>query len=126
MDWLLSTASSRIPVHAQGDPTHVTGVLLMKTMIKLRPEDATPVMDLELKQPLHVSKSMLLYDLLALFQQGASDMAVVYDRDGDLFSAPEDSPALGVVTMEDVMEELIKRNSSDETGAARKIFVKDS
>jgi len=118
MDWMLDTGFSRLPIHAVGDEHVLLGQLLMKRLIKLRPEDATPVSELALAPMVHVCKDILLYDLLDIFQMGRSHMAAVYDNEdqiSEVSAPPEGARAIGVITLEDVIEELIKEDINDET-----------
>jgi len=119
MDWMLSTGRSRIPVHRAGAPSNLLGVVLLKKLVKLRPEDATPVSSLNLSLLLHTSEETKLYDVLEVFQAGYSHMAAIYDKSVQFQGAvqlepPGNAVALGILTMEDVIEELIKSQISDE------------
>merc|ERR550532_1791066 len=103
MDYLLQTGFSRIPVHAADRRGILLGVVLVKGLIKLRPEDATPVKELSLNPIICVSEEMFLFELLNIFQQGQSHIAAVYPkaaRLSDRCTPPMDTEALGVVTLE--------------------------
>jgi len=117
MDWILSTGYSRIPVRG-AQPGTFLGNILIKRLLKLRPEDETPVSELELHPILHVSATCHLYELLDIFQTGRSHMAAVY-REGveltDRDRPPADAEAIGILTLEDVIEELLKEEIVDET-----------
>ena len=80
----------------------------------LDPDDATPVRQLALRRPIAVTPATSIFDALNLFQTGRSHMALVSD-DAPLLEqcwredaeVPKHVTILGVVTCEDVMEELI-------------------
>merc|ERR1719145_393588 len=124
MDWMLQIGRSRIPVHRAGKRGQLLGVVLLKKLIKFRPEDATPVSKVNLSPLVHMSEDTHLYDLLEIFQTGCSHMAAVYDRGVPLRSEHPTTPppggatVLGIITLEDVIEELIKSEIVDECDVA--------
>lgn len=123
MDWMLGVGRSRIPVHKAGEPGVLLGAVLLKKLIKFRPEDATAVAGMSLSPLVHTSEDTHLYDLLRVFQTGCSHMAAVYARDVELPPGRPTAPpptgvgALGIITLEDVIEELIKSQIVDECDA---------
>lgn len=103
---------SRILVHESGNPEKVTHYLIAKTLILLifkDEADAPKVRDLVLRKPLYCTNSTPLHELYALFQRGESHMAVIRDADHD------GGTALGITTVEDLMEMLHQTNFLDET-----------
>ncbi|KAL3884112.1 hypothetical protein ACJMK2_030334 [Sinanodonta woodiana] len=80
MDMLLEHSRSRIPVY-EGSRENIIGLILMKTLIRIDPNDATPVRELQqrglLRDVLHVDETMPLFDLLNVFQTGKGHLAVV-------------------------------------------------
>ncbi|CAE7260999.1 MAM3 [Symbiodinium sp. CCMP2592] len=117
MDWIVQTGHSRIPVHEPGKPGKFLGALLIKKLIKLRPEDAWPVSTQRLSPLVKVVEDEPLYKILDIFQTGQTHMAVVYPRETELGDnlAPLDVPPLGILTLEDLIEELINEEIVDET-----------
>lgn len=123
LDWILDTGFSRIPVRAPGEShdSVFAGVLITKSLIKLVPSDATPVSSVPLRPILHVSEATPVFELLDVFQTGKCHMAAVYSVDasqgckGELPAPPRDVLPVGVITLEDVIEELIKEEITDET-----------
>jgi metal transporter CNNM len=73
---ILSSGFSRIPVYS-GHRMNVVGLLLVKRLIVLDPEDARPIRDLMLKKPMVVSPDFSCYALLNEFQKGRSHMALI-------------------------------------------------
>eukprot|EP01135_Chromosphaera_perkinsii_P002026 Nk52_evm73s215 gene=Nk52_evmTU73s215 len=111
MNVLLEMGHSRIPIY-QGNKNTIIGVLLVKTLIRTRPEDKIPISELYLLRTASIPASLPLYDMLNEFQTGKSHMAVVIEDDNN---SPRKGEVLGVVTLEDVIEELIGEEIIDET-----------
>lgn len=101
MDLLLSQGYSRVPIHAAGNPYDFVGMLLVKMLITYDPEDCKRVSDFALATLPETRPETSCLDIVNFFQEGKSHMVLVSD-----FPA-EDHGALGVVTLEDVIEELI-------------------
>ncbi|XP_061177196.1 uncharacterized protein LOC133185923 isoform X1 [Saccostrea echinata] len=126
MSKILHQAHSRVPVY-EHHASNVVGLLLVKNYIMLNPEDKTPVREL-LKNEctgnlLHVNDDMPLYDLLNMFQTGKSHLAFVRkhtqvtetDEGYEVECLPESNEIIGIITLEDVIEELIQEEIIDET-----------
>ncbi|EAA65619.1 hypothetical protein AN0789.2 [Aspergillus nidulans FGSC A4] len=101
MELILSAGFSRIPVHAPGNPGDFLGMLLVKTLITYDPDDAKRVKEFVLATLPETSPDTSCLDILNYFQEGHSHMALVSESPGS------NGGALGVVTLEDVVEELI-------------------
>jgi metal transporter CNNM len=101
---------SRIPIHAPEDPTDFVGMLLVKQLIVYDPEDAVPVSNFSLSPLPRIRPDSSCLDLLNFFQEGKSHMALVVSKRNEDYSK-----ALGVITLEDVIEELIGEEIVDET-----------
>ncbi|XP_042002733.1 DUF21 domain-containing protein At5g52790-like isoform X1 [Salvia splendens] len=142
MGLILSKGHSRVPVYL-GSPANIVGLVLVKNLIKSRPEDGTPIRNLTIRRIPRVHECLPLYDILNQFQKGQSHMAVVVksttplndviesassksnlaQRQTDrtinvdcLVSIPHrDEEVLGIITMEDVLEELLQEPIYDET-----------
>ena len=90
---------SRFPVY-EGEKEMVIGILHMRDLfmrLSRDPDDAIAVEGIATK-PLFVAATMPASDLLLLFQRERSHIAIVLDEYGDTD---------GVVTLEDVLEELV-------------------
>ena len=72
---LIHRGHSRVPVY-KGDKTNVVGMLLIKKLIKLDPDENTPIIMLEGSQtaPPSCLTTMPMYDLLNHFQTGKSEL----------------------------------------------------
>lgn len=109
MDEILSAGYSRIPIHAPNEPSNFIGMLLVKVLITYDPEDAKPVGQFPLATLPETRPETSCLDIVNFFQEGKSHMAIVSTNPG------ENEGALGVVTLEDVIEELIGEEIVDES-----------
>jgi len=109
MDNILSQGYSRIPIHHPDNDTNFVGMLLVKILITYDPEDAKPVRDFALATLPETRPETSCLDIVNFFQEGKSHMVLVSEYPGD------DHGALGVVTLEDVIEELIGEEIVDES-----------
>jgi metal transporter CNNM len=112
---------SRIPVF-EGHPHNIRGMLLVKRLIVLNPEDKRVVGSLPLLEPLVVGMDMTLLDLLYEFSLGKSHLAIITSDPSRVIHAlrnhdsiPVNVHMAGIVTLEDVIERLIKHDIQDET-----------
>ncbi|KZV36463.1 hypothetical protein F511_15968 [Dorcoceras hygrometricum] len=139
MDLILSRGHSRIPIYS-GSPTNIVGLVLVKNLIKCRPEDNFPIRNLTIRRIPRFNETLPLYDILNQFQKGQSHMGVVVKSVGHLKDTSESMPpksnelrpnvnsnldiiisveslssspytdeeVTGIITMEDVLEELLQ------------------
>ncbi|KAJ5173091.1 hypothetical protein N7492_005684 [Penicillium capsulatum] len=109
MDLILSQGYSRIPIHAPDNPVNFVGMLLVKMLITYDPEDCKYVRDFALATLPETRPETSCLDIVNFFQEGKSHMVLVSEYPS------EDRGALGVVTLEDVIEELIGEEIIDES-----------
>ncbi|KAI0403258.1 DUF21-domain-containing protein [Xylaria palmicola] len=109
IDQILDAGYSRIPIHQSGNPTNFVGMLLVKILITYDPEDGKSVKDFALATLPETRPETSCLDILNYFQEGKSHMVLISEDPG------EDHGALGVVTLEDVIEELIGEEIIDES-----------
>ncbi|KAM5430113.1 cell agglutination protein Mam3 [Microsporum canis] len=109
MDLILSQGYSRIPIHAPDNPQNFVGMLLVKMLITYDPEDCKRVRDFALATLPETRAETSCLDIVNFFQEGKAHMVLVSDYPG------EDHGSLGVVTLEDVIEELIGEEIIDES-----------
>lgn len=109
MDDILSQGYSRIPVHHPDNDEDFVGMLLVKMLITYDPEDAKPVREFALATLPESRPDTSCLDIVNFFQEGKSHMVLVSNNPG------EDHGAIGVVTLEDVIEELIGEEIIDES-----------
>ncbi|CAO3639588.1 unnamed protein product [Cunninghamella echinulata] len=109
VDKILVNGYSRIPVHTPNEPLNFVGLLLTKRLITYDPEDALPVKDLQISTLPETGPDTSCLDILNFFQEGKSHMALVSNNPGG------SNGGIGVITLEDVIEELIAEEIVDET-----------
>ncbi|KAI0426260.1 hypothetical protein F5Y09DRAFT_70807 [Xylaria sp. FL1042] len=109
IDQILDAGYSRIPIHQSGNPTNFIGMLLVKILITYDPEDGKRVKDFSLATLPETRPETSCLDIINFFQEGKSHMVLISECPG------EDHGALGVVTLEDVIEELIGEEIIDES-----------
>ncbi|KAI9758371.1 MAG: hypothetical protein M1835_000599 [Candelina submexicana] len=109
VDIILSAGYSRIPIYAPDNPSNFIGMLLVKILITYDPEDAQRVSDFALATLPETRAETSCLDIVNFFQEGKSHMVLVSEFPG------ENHGAIGVVTLEDVIEELIGEEIIDET-----------
>lgn len=106
---IFNAGFSRIPIHIPGEPFNFIGMLLVRVLISYDPEDALPVALFPLATLPETGADTSCLNILNYFQEGKSHMIVVSEHPG------EPVGALGVLTLEDVIEELIGEEIVDES-----------
>lgn len=106
---IFDSGFSRIPIYLPNEPTNFIGMLLVRVLISYDPEDALPVSHFPLATLPETAPTTSCLNILNYFQEGKSHMCVVSE---DLGSA---TGAIGVLTLEDVIEELIGEEIVDES-----------
>ncbi|KAH6811766.1 CBS domain protein [Perilla frutescens var. frutescens] len=76
MNQILEKGHSRVPVYYE-QPTNIIGLVLVKNLLTVHPEDKVPVKSVTIRRIPRVPETMPLYDILNEFQKGHSHMAVV-------------------------------------------------
>ncbi|VVB01201.1 unnamed protein product [Arabis nemorensis] len=76
MDKIQTRGHSRVPVYSE-NPKNVVGLLLVKSLLTVRPETETLVNAVGIRRMPRVPADMPLYDILNEFQKGSSHMAAV-------------------------------------------------
>lgn len=92
---------SRIPIHEPDHVQNFVGMLLVKALIIYDPEDCRKVSEFALATLPETRPETSCLDMINFFQEGKSHMVLVSESPGENFGA------IGVVTLEDVIEELI-------------------
>jgi CBS domain containing-hemolysin-like protein len=114
---IIEKGYSRIPVYEFGDRKQIVALILAKDLALLDPDDQMPLANMLMycKHPLIFIEDTATLDVaLNEFKTGKSHMAIVrqiYD-DGEVDKYYE---AIGVVTLEDVIEEVLQTEINDET-----------
>jgi len=109
---------SRVPVY-EGSRENIVGLLFVKSLIVLDPEDGTPIKDIYKAGSFLTSPtSEPLFGLLDKFQTGKSHLCVVSKtqiEEGNKIK----SRVVGIITLEDVLELLIQEEIWDEADILR-------
>jgi len=123
---------SRIPVYENDAPHAIRGVLLTRQLVVVSPSDERKVDTLPLMQPICVSPQEDVLTLINEFQTGGSanrggHQAIVCsnpelanDALDNGKAIPEEAGVMGIVTFEDVIEELLQEEIYDEMDHAER------
>ncbi|KAI9332308.1 hypothetical protein DFJ73DRAFT_63328 [Zopfochytrium polystomum] len=76
---LIEAGHSRVPVYNNARE-NVIGVLLVKQLVLLDPDDATPLADIPIGRLPRIKSDTPLFEILHNFEEGGSHMAVVVDE----------------------------------------------
>ncbi|GAB2221975.1 hypothetical protein Droror1_Dr00013172 [Drosera rotundifolia] len=134
MELIMKKGHSRVPIYS-GSPANIIGIILVKSMVFYRPEDETPIRNLDIRRISRFHDHQPLYDILNQFREGHSHMGLVVKSklDGNCAQLPANvhpeappgsdptskqsggEEVIGIITMEDVLEELIQEEILDET-----------
>ncbi|XP_053188148.1 metal transporter CNNM2 isoform X2 [Scomber japonicus] len=116
MSEIMKSGYTRIPVF-EGERSNIVDQLFVKDLAFVDPDDCTPLKTITkfYSHPLHfVFNDTKLDAMLEEFKKGKSHLAIVQrvnnEGEGDPFYE-----VLGIVTLEDVIEEIIKSEILDET-----------
>lgn len=116
VEFFISHTHSRIPVY-QENIDQITGIITIKQTLKSwrQYEEDKLIKNLELKTPLFVPITKKIADIFRMFQQSRMHMAIVVDEHGG---------TAGIITMEDILEEVfgeITDESDDDAMVIRKL-----
>mmetsp|Transcript_22161 Transcript_22161/g.33501 ORF Transcript_22161/g.33501 Transcript_22161/m.33501 type:complete len:661 (-) Transcript_22161:44-2026(-) len=117
---IFKTGYSRIPVY-EVDQNNIIGLLFVKDLIFIDPEDETPVRNFcqIFGRGVHVVwPDDNLGDVLRELKKGKSHMALVRDVNGEAESQDPFYEIKGIITLEDIIEEILGDEIVDETDAA--------
>uniref|UniRef100_A0A1A8PH57 Metal transporter n=1 Tax=Nothobranchius rachovii TaxID=451742 RepID=A0A1A8PH57_9TELE len=116
MSEIMQSGYTRIPVF-ENERSNIVDILFVKDLAFVDPDDCTPLKTITqfYKHPLHfVFNDTKLDTMLEEFKKGKSHLAIVQrvnnEGEGDPFYE-----VMGIVTLEDVIEEIIKSEILDET-----------
>ncbi|KAK3834276.1 MAG: hypothetical protein JOS17DRAFT_738557 [Linnemannia elongata] len=109
MEEIVNAGHSRIPIYRHDDSSNFIGMLLVKRLITYDPEDHIPVRQFKINSLPEAAPNTSCLDILNFFQEGRSHMAIVTSEPGG-FGHP-----VGVITLEDVIEELLGEEIVDES-----------
>ncbi|KAM9734349.1 metal transporter CNNM3 isoform 1-T1 [Menidia menidia] len=117
MSEIMQSGYTRVPIYEE-ERSNIVEILYVKDLALVDPDDCTPMTTITkfYNHPLHfVFNDTKLDAMLEEFKKGNSHMAIVQkvnnEGEGDPFYE-----VLGLVTLEDVIEEIIKSEILDESG----------
>lgn len=115
LDALRTSRHSRLPISSTDDLDQAMGIVLVKELFYQRDQDPDAAIDWAtvVKEPLVVAESTPLNSLLRTFQEQRRHMAMVVDEYGNVE---------GIVTLEDVLEEIVGEIVDESDLEAREIW----
>lgn len=114
---IFQSGFSRVPVHGPRGKDEVIGMLFVKDLIFIDPEDETPVKNFIqiLGRPFnYVFPDEKLGDVLVMFKRGQGHMAIVRDTE-EREDADNVYINVGIITLEDIVESILGDEIIDET-----------
>ncbi|KAI9068870.1 DUF21-domain-containing protein [Trametes sanguinea] len=109
VDYILRSGYSRIPVHKPGRPLAFIGLLLVKQLSVYDPSSAIPVSEFPLSLLPEAPPTINCFQALDYFQTGRAHLLLLSRTPGI------EGGAIGVITLEDIIEEMISEEIVDET-----------
>ncbi|KAJ7182250.1 hypothetical protein C8R43DRAFT_1228757 [Mycena crocata] len=109
VDTILFSGYSRFPVHEPHDPQHFVGLLLIKKLLRYDPALALPVSHFQLSILPEARPSINCFQALDYFQTGRAHLLLISSTPG------KPGGAMGVITLEDIIEEILTEEIVDET-----------
>jgi len=109
VDSILLSGYSRFPIHEPGKPLSFIGLLLIKKLLVYDPSQGLPVSNFPLSILPEAQPTINCFQALDYFQTGRAHLLLISRTPG------RPGGAIGVITLEDVIEEIISEEIVDET-----------
>lgn len=109
---ILTKGFSRVPIYNGDNKNNIAGILHIKKLVAVKEGTQINSPRIKLRSPVYVHPNISVLDLLGIFQEGKGHMALVTEQPEGV--APGKYPILGIITLEDVMELLLKTDIKDE------------
>ncbi|GHJ89220.1 hypothetical protein NliqN6_5622 [Naganishia liquefaciens] len=109
LDHILLSGFSRIPVYEPGQKENFIGMLLVKRLISYNPEECKKVSEFPLLSLPEARPDINCFQALDYFQTGRAHLLLISEHPGT------GKGALGIVSLEDLIEEIIGEEIVDET-----------
>ncbi|KAH9075535.1 hypothetical protein EDB83DRAFT_2350475 [Lactarius deliciosus] len=106
---LLFSGYSRFPIHEPGNPLAFSGLLLVKKLLTYDPSQCWPVSKFALSILPEAKPTINCFQALDYFQTGRAHLLLISNTPGI------SGGAIGVITLEDIIEEIIAEEIVDET-----------
>ncbi|KAJ6502844.1 hypothetical protein C8R47DRAFT_1106934 [Mycena vitilis] len=109
VETILLSGYSRFPVHEPGNEGAFVGLLLIKKLLKYDPSLGLPVSSFPLSILPEAKPSINCFQALDYFQTGRAHLLLITHTPGKA------GGAIGVITLEDIIEEILSEEIVDET-----------
>ncbi|KAF9527885.1 hypothetical protein CPB83DRAFT_883890 [Crepidotus variabilis] len=106
---IMQSGYSRFPVHEKDNPNSFIGILLVKTLLAYDPKMTLPVSAFPLSLLPEAPPSINCFQALDYFQTGRAHLLLISLTPG------RPGGAIGIITLEDIIEEIISEEIVDET-----------
>jgi len=136
LERIFKSGHSRVPVvevtgtHYEEQQLHVIGLLFVKDLILLDPEDELPVrniIDTFLHDLKHIEHNTSVKTLMEEFRHGRSHLAIVRKLVGHKMNGEVIYQNVGIVTLEDIIENILNMKIEDEFDIdSQKITAEDA
>lgn len=123
---IMEQGYSRVPIYNADVKNDILGILLVKKLIGSKEGNTIETSGIKLRDTVYVHPNLTILDLLGIFQEGRSHMAIVSDSEDKEPNSQKN--ILGVITLEDVLEQILKTDILDESDYDRlsRIIANDS
>mmetsp|Transcript_25522 Transcript_25522/g.44494 ORF Transcript_25522/g.44494 Transcript_25522/m.44494 type:complete len:431 (-) Transcript_25522:9513-10805(-) len=129
---IVKSGYSRVPVFENENKSHIVGILPVKRLALIAKDQEYELgsCGLKLRDPYFVHPDTLVLDLLSEFRKGKTHIAIVTEA-AEKFTLqyklkqppPHDGLLLGIITLEDIIEELLKSEIYDEDDYDNKLSL---
>ena len=109
---ILKKGHSRVPIYNCDNQSDILGILHIKKLVGIKEGTQLSNPKIKLRKPVYIHSNISILDLLGIFQEGKGHMALISETPEVVNN--EKQNILGMITLEDVMELLLKTDIMDE------------